>query len=114
MLLFCFHVVVRYWVMVGGVIIIMRIALKVVRRIVKIMLVTIRPPMCLVTGMSSARKCTDATIMYRATAVIMFRVILWSGLLFVWRGKERSIVCWSGVLSMIGASRSGLIWLRMA
>ena len=114
MLLFCFHVVVRYWGMVEGVIIIMRIALKVVQRIVKVMLVTIRPPMCLVTGMSSARKCTDATIMYRATAVIMFRVILWSGLLFVWRGKERSIVCRSRVWSMVGGSWSGLIWLRMA
>ena len=76
MFLFCFHVVVRYWVMVEGVIIIMRIALKVVRRIIKMVFVTIRAPMCFVTGMSSARKCTVATIMYRVMAVIMFRDIL--------------------------------------
>ena len=76
MLLLCFHVVVRYWIVMEGVIIIMRIALKVVQRIIKMVFVTIRAPMCFVTGMSSARKCTDATIMYRVKAVIMFRVIL--------------------------------------
>ena len=115
MLLLCFHVVVRYWIVMEGVIIIMRIALKKVRNIITMVFVTIRAQICFVTGMSSARKCTVATIMYRVMAVIMFRVILWSGrLLFIWRGKERSIVCRSRVLSMVGASWSGLIWLRMA
>ena len=110
MLLLCFHVVVRYWIVMEGVIIIMRIALKKVRRIITMVFVTIRAQICFVTGMSSARKCNVATIMYRAMAVIMFRVILWSGwLLFIWRGKKRSIVCRSRVLSIVGASWSGLI-----
>ena len=56
--------------MMEGVIIIMRIALKVVRMIIKMVFVMIQVQMCFVTGVSNARKCTVATIMYRTVAVI--------------------------------------------